>query len=378
MVLTQHDKREDRALLASIGDGIVAVDRVGRILFSNKVFEKMTGIPASRLKGRPIGDSYAVFDNNNQKLSFEERPLGIILSGKYRSSKPIKFTDLHHFREKDNKRVDVTAVITPIIHRGQVTGAVVVLYDVTEEKNIDRAKTEFLSFAAHQLRTPLSTISLTTDLMLSDSQDKCSQYFKKNLKDIMIDVQVMSRTIDSFLNISRIEMGILSIDPKPIDVADALREQIKIVMPQIKSKKINFQFENKLKKQTVDLDQKIFGAAIDNLMSNAIKYVPDKGKIEMKLSRTGSAILISLANSGPSILGEEKKRIFEKMFRTKYGSEKQGTGLGLYIAKSMIEQAGGKIWVKSPFYKKVGAAFYISIPLSGMKRKNQIRLSGGK
>lgn len=260
--------------------------------------------------------------------------------------------------------------ISPVLNRkGEILFFVSIERDITREKEIDRAKTEFVSLASHQLRTPLSAVNWYAEMLLSGDAGKITKKQKQYIDEIYIGNQRMVELVNALLNVSRIELGTFSIDPKPTNIVDIFNDSISELKQDIKSKKLKVttNFEDDL--PIINLDSNLMGIVLQNILSNAVKYTPEKGRVDVGISRIKEDIVINVSDSGYGIPKEQQDRIFEKLFRADNVREREtdGTGLGLYIVKAIIDQSGGKVWFESEEDK--GTTFCISIPLSGMKKK---------
>lgn len=248
--------------------------------------------------------------------------------------------------------------------------------DITELKRIDKSKNEFLSMASHQLRTPLSIIRLSAEMLKKETENiQLSEDGAMHLKDISDISKEMTDLIETFLNVSRIEMETVIIDPRPSDLIKIVDHLAKEIMPLAKNKELKFKTAYATDLPLINLDKKILNLALENLLTNAIKYSDDKGLISLEVAKTDSEAVIKVSDSGWGIPKDQQAKIFEKMFRAenvKKANKTEGTGLGLYIVKFAMEKAGGRIWFESEENK--GTTFYLAIPLSGMKEKNMDRL----
>jgi signal transduction histidine kinase len=277
--------------------------------------------------------------------------------------------------EIDNKRKNgelytAFASITPILDRkGEVEFFVALERDITKEKQIDKAKTEFVSLASHQLRTPLSAINWYAEMLLAGDAGKLNTEQDKYIKEIYNGNQRMVALVNALLNVSRIELGTFAVEPQPTDFSAVAKSVIGEVQPQIKEKKINFSFNYDKTLPLIEADPKLVRILIQNLLTNAIKYTPVNGKISITLIKKGSNVEISVADTGYGIPEAAKHKIFEKLYRADNVREKEteGTGLGLYIVKNIVDQDSGKVWFESEENK--GSIFHISLPLKGMNKK---------
>lgn len=242
-----------------------------------------------------------------------------------------------------------------------------------ELRSLDLAKDEFVSIASHQLRTPLTALKGYTGMLIDEDagpiNDKQREYLNeiKNANDRMIGL------ITALLNVSRVDLGVFVIDPEPVNFQEVAESVIKELELKIKEKKLQWKVNFEKDLPLISADLRITRMIFQNLLTNAVKYTPLNGNISFNINKDGSNILISVTDTGYGIPEAVKSKIFTKLFRADNVRVKDptGTGLGLYIIKATIEQTGGKIWFESK--ENQGSTFYVSIPLTGMKKKEGTR-----
>lgn len=246
-------------------------------------------------------------------------------------------------------------------------------WDVTLEKQVDQAKTEFVSLASHQLRTPLTSINWYTEMLLSGDAGQLNDEQKKYLDEVYAASKRMVDLVTALLNVSRIELGTFAVDPVQTDLITLLRSVLDELKLQIDEKYLQVT-ETHEEIPNILADQKLMRIVYQNLLTNAVKYTPDKGTISIKHTlidheKLGKCIHIEVSDSGVGIPQSEQGRIFDKLYRASNVQEidTQGTGLGLYIIKAIVEQAGGQISFSSQ--ENQGTTFYVDLPLAGMIKK---------
>ncbi len=242
-------------------------------------------------------------------------------------------------------------------------------FDITKEKEIDQAKTEFVSLASHQLRTPLSTIGWYSEMLLAEDVGKLNAEQKSYLEEVYKGNQRMVGLVNALLNVSRIDLGTFAVEPKPTDLREVATIHIKELTPQIEAKKIIFKQDFVADLPIINVDPKLMGIIFQNLLSNAVKYTPEGGTVTCSLTVKNKDILIAVGDTGYGIPTAQQDKIFTKLFRADNvrRKETEGTGLGLYIVKAIVDQSAGKTWFESVEDK--GTTFYVSLPLKGMKSK---------
>lgn len=268
----------------------------------------------------------------------------------------------------------ITVTATPIFMNGKSFGGVAIFRDMTKEMEIDKAKTEFVSLASHQLRTPLTSVSWYAEMLLAGDTGEMSAEQKKYVDRVYHGNRRMVELVNSLLNVSRIELGLFSIDPKPTDIVALAESIISEQKPQIGARKIEFISSLDKSIPIVSMDPNLVRMIFQNLLANAVKYTPEGGKIEFTLFLDEAKnVLLKVSDTGYGIPKKQQDKIFTKLFRADNVREKDtdGTGLGLYIVKSVIEHSGGGIRFESEENK--GTTFYVTLPLEGMKKKEGTR-----
>ncbi len=241
-----------------------------------------------------------------------------------------------------------------------------VVHDISKEKEIDRAKSEFVSLASHQLKTPLTSMRWLSESLLGPKADTLTENQRKYVNDIHDASRRMAEMVNDLLNVSRIELGTLAMRIEEFDAVELLRaveneqhhgaEQrhvaVKLVCPE------------GLPHLRADKSQ--VRMIFQNLISNAIKYTPDGGSVEAELSLTGAGrevLFFRVTDTGIGIPKDQRDKVFNKLFRATNAQSQvpDGTGLGLYVIKTILEHAKGGITFDTKEGK--GTTFYASIPL---------------
>ena len=245
--------------------------------------------------------------------------------------------------------------------------------DITKEREVDKAKIEFVSLASHQLRTPLSSINWYTEMLIAGDAGKTTQKQKKFLEEIYRGSKRMVDLVNSLLNVSRLELGTFMITPQQTSLADLATAAVKELDPLVKNRHQSLSVSIDPKLPALMIDPKLTTIIFQNLLSNAVKYTSDGGSIQLDVSQKDSDVLIKVTDTGLGIPDAQKGQIFTKLFRADNVRETdtEGTGLGLYLVKSILDATGGKVWFDSTVGK--GSTFYATIPLSGMKLKEGIK-----
>jgi signal transduction histidine kinase len=229
---------------------------------------------------------------------------------------------------------------------------------------LDKLKSEFLSFASHQIRSPLTAIDGYASMLLEGDFGEMSEKVKNSIKVIDTSSKSLIKIVNEFLDISRIEQGRMKYDLTDFDAKKLAEEVVAELRPNVEKKGLAFEFAAAQHDDyMVHADQGKVKQVIGNIVDNAIKYTPT-GKISIYLDKTLEKIHISIKDTGIGIDKDIIPRLFSKFTRDKdaYKTNVTGTGLGLYVAKQMIEAQKGRVWVESEGRGK-GSTFYIELPI---------------
>ncbi len=367
-------KAKDEALLLSIGEGLVATGKDGNIIFVNRAFESMLGWKEEEVQGKLFLNLVHMFDENGKETSKENRPFyGALQTKNSKDFKPKTTTNMY-YRHRDGTIFPVAITISPIVVEGEMMGVVEVFRDITREKEIDKEKTEFVSLASHQLRTPLSSVNWYTEMLLAGDAGKLTKKQKEYADEIFQGTQRMVSLVNDLLNVSRLELGTFSVNPEKVDVVasafDAIDEQKQPI--KLKKLKVTTDFPDE-RPLEMDADPKLLHMIFQNLLSNAIKYTGEKGNINLAVYKKGKEISIEVSDDGIGIPKDQQERIFQKLFRADNVKEKdvEGTGLGLYVIKSVVEKSGGNIRFESK--EGEGAKFIVTFPEGNMTKREGSR-----
>lgn len=357
-----QEKAEDEALLESIGDGILATDPEGKIILVNKAFEDLLGWKKSEISGQHTLPALQMQDEEGKNIPQSGRALNMALATKK------KVTLIYYLLRKNKTKFPALITATPVVLNNKVIGAIEVFHDITKEKEIDRAKTEFVSLASHQLRTPLSTIKWYIELLLRHEKQGLSTKQRKYLQQINVSNERMIDLTNALLNVSRLELGTFTVETALVDIIQLMRHTLDELKPIIVAKNISVKELYPKDIPHLRLDAKLMTIILQNLLSNAVKYTPDKGVISIALSfGKKDGLLLKVADTGYGIPKAQQEKIFTKLFRADNARsiDQSGSGLGLYIVKLIVKNTGGTIWFDSRENK--GTTFYVSFPFIGME-----------
>jgi PAS domain S-box-containing protein len=363
--------QKSSAILSSIGDAVFAVDTSRRITLFNPSAQRMSGFGEAEVLGKRY----------DEILKFEFERTGRVNNRFIHEALAGKLTTMANHTvliHKNGKRVPVADSAAPIRDvSGKVQGAIIVFRDVSKDYELDKAKTEFVSLASHQLRTPLSAINWYGEMLLNGDAGKLTKDQHEYIREIFEGNQRMIELVNSLLDVSRLEVGKLANQPAPTSVSDLIQSLEKELTPNIHDKSLHF-VKAISNLPLVVADPKQLRMIVQNLLSNAVKYTPPKGTITAtlrkataadvaaaKLSATKPHWYFSVQDDGYGIPKDAQSKIFGKLYRADNvrKMDVEGTGLGLYIVKEVVEKLGGRVWFEST--ESVGTTFYVVLPLTG-------------
>lgn len=355
---TAHEQRaEAEALFTSIGDGAISTDEFGRITRVNPAAQQILGFSENELLG-------AWFPKKIVAVTFDEKPVNLIdrpITKAFLMGRPI--SEKTYYRHKDGQKVAVAVNASPILLNGKPLGAIEVFRDITFEQEVDRMKSEFISLASHQLRTPLSAIKTYSHMLFDGYMGTLSRSQKRTLTSIISAADRMNQLISTLLNITRIESGTIEVTPKLLQM-DKLAEEVTkelALMAASKSTKLSVTVKGTAS-TSLRTDALIVKEVLTNLVSNAIKYTPDSGRVRIVVRPRAADIVVEVHDSGWGIPKYSQDQVFSKFFRAHniVKRETTGTGLGLYLVKGLLGELGGRIWFESDEEK--GTTFSFSLP----------------
>lgn len=360
-IAIRKKKVVEDAIISYLAEGLLVVDPNKKIVLINKRVKDMFGFPDKKNLHRSLYFKYLKFLNGKGELvSSTEDPIGFSL----RTGREVNvlYIDNYFASKCDGSKTPITLTVTPLFINEVLKGVVAIFHDASREKKLDEVKSDFISIAAHQLRTPLAISTLHTELLLSGRVGPLSSEQERYIREIAFGNKKIAELLTNFLVASKAELGTLEIDERPVSIKNILEDVFLELKPRIIVKKL---------KETKELDENtitktdpvLLRIVLQNIVANAVRYTPENGSIHATLEKTNDVIVFSMKDSGCGIPKEDQDRVFLRMYRGSNAKKQdsEGTGLGLYIAKSIIEKAGGSIWFESK--EGEGSTFYVTIPI---------------
>lgn len=350
--LTDTEETRDRidGILKSIGDGLIVTDMHNRVILMNRASENLLGVRFSEVINRPI--DYAIKDQTlreRMKSTLEKQETGYEFD--------------FEMPGENEQRLRIMRARTSVIadKAGDKTGIITIIHDVTHEREVDRMKTEFISTAAHELRTPLTSIQGFSEILMTrknlknEDKDKYLGYINKQAVGL-------AAIINDLLDISRIESGEgFSLNRVWCKTGEAIPGAVEMFKEKTDIENFTFSIELPEEDAEIFVDKDKMGQVLINILSNAVKYSPNGGKIVVKGEVAEDEYVISVRDEGIGMTKEQVSHIFDKFYRADAtDSAVEGTGLGMSIVKHIVDAHQGRIWIKSKPGK--GTGVYIALP----------------
>jgi len=356
----EEERNKTRATLINLTDGLIVFDQEDKITLVNPAAEKVLGLEEKQAIGKTIGQISGVpnltklYNSLGRKIEWTGQKYEVIL-------------------EKPFQRFFQVS-ITPSVVDKEVIGMILVLHDVSREKEIDRLKSEFVSIAAHQLRTPLSAIKWSLRLILDGDVGKITKKQAEILGKGYQSNERMITLINDLLNVARIEEGRLVYNAQPGSIEEIIVKSVDDLNNLANQKQVKVVF-NKPRKALpkINIDKEKIALVIQNIIDNAIRFNKPNGDVTVSVKRDKINIEVMVKDNGIGIPSAQKDRIFTKFFRADNAvrSEVEGSGLGLFICKNIIEAHGGTIRFESE--KDQGTTFYFTLPISIAKKGDKFK-----
>jgi PAS domain S-box-containing protein len=360
-----RESTKSEIIVKFIADGVMVIDNKGLVQLINPAAQKLTGWDEKEALQLDYHSVLKLSTSQDQDIQGED-PIQQVLRG----NKTVVDNDLT-LTTKSGKKDLLSLVVSPLGSTAGAVGTIAVFRDVTSEKAEEREKAEFVSTAAHEMRTPVATIegylALAMNPSVAQMDDKARTYLSKAHEA----TQHLGRLFQDLLTISKAEDGRLANNPQPIEINGFVQKLWEGQQPKAVAKGLEYVFgpqaqsvdANKVVKPIfyANVDPDRLSEVVNNLIDNSIKYTT-QGKVTVDITAEPNTITISFQDSGVGIAKEDIPHLFQKFYRAdnSFTREVGGTGLGLYICRRIMEQSNGQLWVESELGK--GSTFFVQIP----------------
>ena len=373
--LLAKETNENNAILSSMGESLIGVSGEGKILFMNQMATALVGLASGDAYGRSIDEVLPLY-KNEELIKPENSPIHRTI--KENEMGRIYLYDNIFTKDKNDRRFPIVLSSVPINQEYSAydIASIVMFHDISTEKAVDRAKTEFVSLAAHQLRMPLTTIRWYVEMLLAGDRGAITPEQKEYIAEIEESNKRMIFLVNNLLNVSRVRLGTFSIEPVPTDLTKIVESVIAEFKPIITRKKMKIETEINEGIKIFNADSNLMRVIFQNLVSNALKYTGDEGEIKISIGENNDRFFISVIDNGYGIPKDDQPKIFSQLYRAENVKTKEadGSGLGLFMIKTIIEEADGTISFNSEENK--GTKFFVTFPKTGMKaKKGSVKLT---
>lgn len=363
-----EERNKIQAIVQSIGDAIFVVDKNGMIQMFNEAASEMTGVPQAEAMGKEYrGIVQFRYEGSQREVDgFIDR---VISTGV-----PIKGEHELVLASRDGDQIPIAHSISPIRGQEGTLGVVIVLHDMTNEREVDRLKTEFVSIASHQMHTPLMGTKWFLELLLRGKAGPIPPEQRSYLEQVYASNDRIISIVEDLLFASKVGTGDrYTVVKEQIDLIPLLDETIKQNVDLIEKNKILVIKDDTVPQHLMlPVDVQMMKRIFYNLISNACKYSKPLGTVEIGCNQENEdEVVFSIKDNGFGIPQRQQSRIFERFFRADNVVTKvsEGTGLGLFIIKTLAESHGGRIWFES--IENIGTTFYLSIPTGAAEKKRK-------
>lgn len=351
----KSEKSRIEAIIAQMQDAIIGVNEKGELLFLNQLAAKLIGLDEHSTVGLDVGELM----QRNELLK------NIIQSQGDNKMLKIYADERESFFQLESREIVVPNIETdqnqPIVASGRSAGKVFVLKNVTQFKELDQAKTNFIATVSHELKTPLSSIKMSLKLLKDIRVGEMNQEQLELLEHINDDSDRLLKITSELLDLSQVESGNLKLSfslARPIEIVRFALDAVKLQADQ-KSIQLELSCEDDLPKVNVDLQKTAW--VLVNFLSNALRYSSEKSKVLIEVERKDGLVVFSVRDFGKGIEDRYQKRLFDRYFQVPTdGMNKSGSGLGLAISKDFIEAQQGRIGLESGLGE--GSRFFFSLP----------------
>jgi len=345
-----------RVLAETSADGVITIDPLGRLIYVNPSFENML----NRRKSQILATMFREYLSEDSVYFFQQ--ISIDSRKKDEKIENVELELVH----SNGDIVPIEVNIAPFKKEDEFAGLVCTIRDITERRKVEdelkkseRLKTEFMNIAAHELKSPVTPIKGYLDLIISDdeSNDKIKNWAKVSLRNS----DRLLRLVNDILDVSRLDTDTMSFEMIKLPIVEILDEIAEDMKPPVEGKGLKFIIDIPRDLPKIMGDKHRLSQVLKNLLVNALKFT-DNGSISIVAEKQKENILIKIADTGIGISKDEVKKVFNKFYQAYTGDDRknEGTGLGLFICREIVQKHNGDIWVESKLSQ--GSTFYIKIP----------------
>ena len=348
------EKKKSEAIVASIPDPVIMVDEGNKVLLMNQAARRLFQVHGTDWQGKPLGE-----------IVHNDRWLTLLSGGGARAEETSQQDTLLSIERTGQQALYFRPRQTTIVDESRnILGVVILLQDVTRFKNLDRMKSEFIATVSHELRTPLTSINMAVDILSREVLGSVNEPQRDMLVTAKDDCERLTKLVKELLDMSRLESGKYELKSEKINLRSVVEEALKPLRLQFREKGIHLDTEIPSNTPQVPGDEQQLSWVVANLVSNALRYTPADGTVTIHSDLLDDSIRVSVKDSGRGIPPDAVEVIFDKFVQIKQSTDATpgSVGLGLAIAKEVVEAHGGRIWVESSVGQ--GSTFFFTNPRS--------------
>ena len=350
------EKTRIKTIVNYLAGGVLVTDKSKNIILYNPILLKMLGYDGDALDDQPL-----------HVLTTDEKLTGIIDGILELNTGEFKVLNAeiepHERGEELSNQLYLRAQAVPFQNRsGEILGSVTIIDDITHLKLLDEMKSAFVNMVSHEIRSPLTTILSQIKILMDGLAGELGPKQADILGKMSRKVSGLVELSNELLDLSRIEAGLIVQDKQPVQLMDILESLVEFIQARAKEKNISLTLK-KTNLPLINADMKSMEEVFSNLITNAIIYTPEGGKVDVSGEIKGDFVGVSISDTGYGVAPDELPRIFDKFYRSKTEKTRNivGTGLGLPIVKSIVEAHNGTVKVASE--EGVGSTFYVRLPI---------------
>jgi PAS domain S-box-containing protein len=357
--------RQRELILEAVGDGIFGLDLDGRLTFINQAGARALGYTPEELTGRNAHE--VIHHSHADGTPYSKSTCPIFRSMRRRES--VRMWD-DVFWRKDDTSIPVEYSTNPLIEEGQISGMVVAFQDISEQRRLDKMKDEFISTVSHELRTPLTSLRASLGLISSGALDKRPEKQRQMVDMAIGNCDRLVRLVNGILDFDSVDKGRILLDRRPVEIADLLRRVADAAHNTASQARIGLRIDTAQTRVLID-EERIL-QVLNELVSNAIKFSAAGKSIHVGVLPTEDSgadeVCLFVEDQGRGIAASKLESIFDR-FQQGDSSDSRvmgGTGLGLALCRSIVQQHGGRIWAESEPEK--GSRFLLTLPAASDAR----------
>ena len=355
--LATKDLVKFKQAVDGVSDLVIITDTDAKILYANNASKKITGFDKKEI----IGKNPSLWGKGMDKDFYENFWKTLKVDKKVFNGEVTN-------KRKNGEEYEAELSVWPILgEKKELIYLVGIERDISKTKAVERMKTEFISLASHQLRTPLSAVKWFGKMLADGEAGPLSKTQAEYLNKINESNEREIQLVNSLLNVSRIDSGKIKLSPKPTDIKSLIEATVSDLRVGLNNKKRKILVDIPEDLPLDEVDPDLMRHVYMNLLMNAVNYSDENDSIKIDISLKNGELLTKISDTGIGIPAAEEARIFEKFFRGSNALKKEtdGSGLGLYLTKTIVESSGGKIWFESK--ENAGTTFWFTIPIESGK-----------